>query len=272
MLTPQGLKGKQFRITGRSHPRLGPPPRRRRKVLMLIGSLLALSMIALGGVQVVDIFTGKGKHAVASACASGKASVSGKPLAAPVLVSGPPSASSTASAGGAASASAAGRNSPAASATGRSSAAASGSAAPASSAAPVTGPPLPASTAIPQPQAVTVNVYNATDKSGLAARTADELKQRGFTIGKVGNAPSALDKKVPGSVQLISGPAGAGAATLLGAQVAGSATMTDSRTDATVDFVIGDGYNALLDPNAAAAALADATKAKPTGGQSPGSC
>ncbi|MGF1432553.1 LytR C-terminal domain-containing protein, partial [Kitasatospora sp. LaBMicrA B282] len=107
MLTPQGLKGKQFRITGTSYPRLGPPPRRGRRVLMLIGSVLALSLIALGGVQVVDIFTGKGKHAAAQACASARASASGKPLAAPAAQSGTPgspgapagAASGTASAG-----------------------------------------------------------------------------------------------------------------------------------------------------------------------------
>lgn len=48
-----------------------------------------------------------------------------------------------------------------------------------------------------------MNVYNATAKSGLAGRTAEELKKRGFTIGKVGNAPAELDKKVPGTAQVI---------------------------------------------------------------------
>nr|WP_179419435.1 LytR C-terminal domain-containing protein [Streptomyces sp. TLI_235] len=223
MLTPQGLKGKQYRITGNSYPRLGRPPRRSRKVLAALGVLLALSLVALGGVQLVDIF--RGRHASAQACPT--PGTSGKPLAAPA------------------------------------SDAASGAASPA---------PGATSTAVPQPQAVTVNVYNATDKSGMAARTAEELKKRGFTIGQVGNAPAALDKKVPGTVQVISGPAGLGAATLLGSQVASAGKTADTRTDATVDFVIGDSFAALLDPTQAAAALAEATKPSPTPSPQPGSC
>ncbi|MEW1911556.1 LytR C-terminal domain-containing protein [Kitasatospora sp. NPDC085895] len=224
MLTPQGLKGKQYRITGNSYPRLGRPPRRSRKVLAGIGVLLALSLVALGGVQLYDVF--RGRHASAQACPTPGAS--GKPLAAPAA-----------------------------------SDAASGAASPA---------PGATSTAVPQPQAVTVNVYNATDKSGMAARTAEELKKRGFTIGQVGNAPAALDKKVPGTVQVISGPAGLGAATLLGSQVASAARTADARTDATVDFVLGDSFAALLDPTQAAAALAEATKPSPTPSPQPGSC
>ncbi|WP_280667281.1 MULTISPECIES: LytR C-terminal domain-containing protein [unclassified Kitasatospora] len=257
MLTPQGLKGKQFRITGTSYPRLGPPPRRGRRILMLVGSLLALSLIALGGVQLVDIFTGKAKHGTAQACASHQPS--GKPLAAPVAVSGSPAVS----------------GSSAASASSSTASSASTSAAPVAGASPAAAAPsLPvaAASAIPQPQTVTVNVYNATDKAGLAARTADELKKRGFTVGKVGNAPSALDKKVPGTAELVAGQAGIGAATLLGSQVTGAATMADERTDASVDFVIGDGYSALLDPNAAAAALAAALKPTPSASPLPGSC
>ncbi|MEU9132810.1 LytR C-terminal domain-containing protein [Kitasatospora sp. NPDC048540] len=235
MLTPQGLKGKQYRITGNSYPRLGRPPRKSRRVLALIGSLLALALIALGGVQLVDIFTGMGRQATAQACASPAAS--GKPLAAPEPGSSP----------------AAGSGAPAA---------------PGGAAAPAPGA---TSTAIPQPQAVTVNVYNATDKSGLAARTADELKKRGFTVGAVGNAPSALDKKVPGTAQVISGPGGLGAAVLVGSQVAGATTTADTRADATVDLVIGDAWSAMLDPTAAAAALAAATKPSPSA-SGPGSC
>jgi len=231
MLTPQGLKGKQYRITGNSYPRLGRPPRRSRRILALIGGLLALALIALGGVQLVDIFNGKGRHSTAQACAT--PSGSAKPLAAPV---------------------AAGSGAPAA---------------PAASGAPAPGA---TSTAVPQPQAVTVNVYNATDKAGLAARTADELKKRGFTVGKVGNAPSALDRKVPGTVQVISGPGGIGAATLLKSQATGSAATEDTRADATVDFVIGDAYTALLDPTQAAAALAEATKPVAPASPLPGSC
>ncbi|MFJ2862632.1 LytR C-terminal domain-containing protein [Kitasatospora sp. NPDC087314] len=215
MLTPQGLKGKQYRITGNAYPRLGRPPKKSRKVIAALAALLALALIGLGGVQLYDIFGGKNKNASAQACAT----PSGKPLAAP------------------------------------------GPGDPAASGAPAAAQGDPH--AIPQPAAVTVNVYNATAKSGLAGRTAEELKKRGFTIGKVGNAPAELDKKVPGTAQVIAGPAGAGAATLLGSQIAGATATADARTDGTVDFVIGDSYNALLDETQAAAALALATKPSP---------
>ncbi|MFE5584482.1 LytR C-terminal domain-containing protein [Kitasatospora sp. NPDC056531] len=218
MLTPQGLKGKQYRITGNAYPRLGRPPKKSRKVIAALAGLLALALIALGGVQLYDIFTGKGKNTSAQACAT----PSGKPLAAPTP--GAPAASGA------------------------------------------TGPAAPGGDphVIPQAAAVTVNVYNATTKAGLAGRTADELKKRGFTIGKVGNAPAELDKKVPGTAQVIAGPAGAGGGTLVGSQIAGATVTADARTDASVDFVIGDSYNALLDESQAAAALALAIKPSPT--------
>ncbi|MFJ9946538.1 LytR C-terminal domain-containing protein [Kitasatospora sp. NPDC091207] len=216
MLTPQGLKGKQYRVTGNAYPRLGRPPKKSRKVMALIGSLLALALIALGGVQLYDIFTGKGKNASAQACAT----PSGKPLAAPTPT-----------------------------------------------------PDAPASDphAIPQPAGFKLNVFNATTKSGLAGRTADEFTKRGFTVDKKGNAPAELDKKVPGTAVVIAGPAGAGAATLISSQIAGATVTTDARTDNTVDVVVGDSYNTLLDETQAAAALALAIKPSPTP-SSTGSC
>ncbi|WP_033222211.1 LytR C-terminal domain-containing protein [Kitasatospora phosalacinea] len=224
MLTPRGLKGKQYRVTGNAYPRLGRPPRRGRKAVIALGGVLALGLVSLGGVQLYDVFTGKHRNAGAQACAP----ASGKPLAAP-------------------------ESSP--------SAGAPASGAPA---------PVPSDTAVPQPSAVKVNVYNATDKSGLAARTADELRKRGFVVDKVGNAPAALDKKVPGTAQILSGPGGLGAATLLLSQVASATSAEDGRTDATVDFVIGDTFSALSDPTQAAAALAELTKPSPT--PEPGHC
>src|SRR4051794_25655279 len=56
---------------------------------------------------------------------------------------------------------------------------------------PACNPPPPPATALPKPGQIRVNVYNATPRGGLAKSTADELKKRGFLIGKVGNAPAA---------------------------------------------------------------------------------
>ncbi len=101
--------------------------------------------------------------------------------------------------------------------------------------------------ALPKPGAVTVNVYNATQRGGLAKSTADELKKRGFAIGKVGNAPAAYDKKVKGAAILLGGAKAQNALKVLGTQVTGADVKTDpARPGASdVDLVIGDGFSAL---------------------------
>ena len=44
-----------------------------------------------------------------------------------------------------------------------------------------------------RPEDVTVSVYNAGSRSGLADQTRSELAARGFIPGDVGNAPSTLE-------------------------------------------------------------------------------
>ena len=102
---------------------------------------------------------------------------------------------------------------------------------------------------VPKPSAVTVNVYNATPRSGLAKSTADELKKRGFAIGKVGNAPATYDKKVKGTAILLGGPQAASALKVLGTQLSAGEARTDpARKGASnVDLIIGTGF-ASLDP------------------------
>ncbi|MEW1700062.1 LytR C-terminal domain-containing protein [Streptomyces sp. NPDC093249] len=118
--------------------------------------------------------------------------------------------------------------------------------------------------ALPKPAQITVNVYNATPRGGLAKTTADELKKRGFTIGKVGNAPAAYDKKVPGAGLLLGAPgATKGAFPVLGTQLRGATTKTDTRGTADIDLIIGTTFKS-LDPKATAdAALTALTKPAP---------
>lgn len=97
-----------------------------------------------------------------------------------------------------------------------------------------------------RPGQITVNVYNATPRSGLAKAAADELKKRGFAIGKVGNAPAAYDKKVPGIGILLGAPtASKGPFSVLGTQLRGATTKTDARKTADVDLILGTGFTAL---------------------------
>ncbi|MER7535373.1 LytR C-terminal domain-containing protein [Streptomyces sp. NPDC097704] len=124
--------------------------------------------------------------------------------------------------------------------------------------------PTPAPAAFPKPAQITVNVYNATPRSGLAKTTADELKKRGFKIGKVGNAPTAYDKKVSGAGLLLGAPtATKGVFPVLGTQLAGAATKTDTRATADVDLIIGTAFKTLSPKTTADAALVALTKPAP---------
>ncbi|WP_329622233.1 LytR C-terminal domain-containing protein [Streptomyces sp. NBC_01255] len=129
---------------------------------------------------------------------------------------------------------------------------------------PVAKATTPPVAALPKPGQITVNVYNATPRSGLAKTTADELKKRGFKIGKVGNAPAAFDKKVPGAGLLLGPPAATkGAFPVLGTQLKGATTKTDTRGTTDVDLIIGTAFKTLSPKATADAALVALTKPAP---------
>ncbi|MFC9702668.1 LytR C-terminal domain-containing protein [Streptomyces sp. NPDC055721] len=129
---------------------------------------------------------------------------------------------------------------------------------------PVAKATTPPAAVLPKPGQITVNVYNATPRSGLAKTTADELKKRGFKIGKVGNAPAAFDKKVTGAGLLLGAPAATkGAFPVLGTQLKGATTKTDTRGTADVDLIIGTAFKTLSPKATADAALVALTKPAP---------
>ncbi|MFG2718800.1 LytR C-terminal domain-containing protein [Streptomyces sp. NPDC048416] len=122
----------------------------------------------------------------------------------------------------------------------------------------------PAPLALPKPAQITVNVYNATARGGLAKSVADELKKRGFTIGKVGNAPEEYDKKVPGNGVLLGAPtATSGSFSVLGTQLKGATQKTDTRETQDVDLIIGTTFANLNTPKDADTALAALAKPAP---------
>ncbi|MGY0068623.1 LytR C-terminal domain-containing protein [Streptomyces sp. QTS137] len=118
------------------------------------------------------------------------------------------------------------------------------------------------SAALPGPDRITVNVLNATTRSGLAKKTADELKKRGFRIGDVGNATKEYDKLVKGTGVLL-GPVSALKTSLpvLGTQLADAERRTEaSRKGGEIDLIIGDDFTRLTaeaDADRALAALND---------------
>lgn len=110
---------------------------------------------------------------------------------------------------------------------------------------------------------VRVNVYNATDRRGLAARVAAELGRRGFRVKKVDNDPAG--RTVTGAAEVRHSAAGAGAARTVAAQVGDVVSVPDEREDATVDLVLGAAFVRLQAPDMAAAALSPTPQARPAG-------
>ncbi|MDX3854120.1 LytR C-terminal domain-containing protein [Streptomyces sp. AK02-01A] len=189
MLTPPGMGGK-YRITGDKYPRMRRPRHRRRIVLAAVAAVVALGLAGWGTLQLIDVFTGKGKNTTA------------------------------------------GRT-------------------------PDCDPSSAPAKALPKPGQITVNVYNATPRGGLAQSTADELKKRGFVIGKVGNAPAPYDKKVPGpGILLGATTAMDGPFSVLGTQLTGATPKTDARQTPDVDLIIGMAFQTLTVQKDADLALA----------------
>jgi hypothetical protein len=217
MLTPPGMGGK-YRITGAKYPRMRRSRGRRRIVLAVVASVVAVGLIGWGTLQLIDVFTGGGKATAASArgdCAAKRSSSSGR--------------SSDSSA----------------------------------------DPSAPK--AIPKPDQIKVNVFNATPRGGLAKDVAAELKKRGFTVGKVDNAPKAYDKKVKGTGLLLGAKSATDTALpVLGTQLAGTESRTDARKGGEVDLILGTKFKDLAKKKDADKALAVLAKPKPTSSPSNG--
>lgn len=130
--------------------------------------------------------------------------------------------------------------------------------------------------AVPEPDAVTVNVYNATTRSGLAQKTADALEKRGFTIGEIDNAPPELDKKVKTTGLLFGTPESReqGALAVLAAHLEDDPKVeTDAAREGkaakSVDLVLGDKWKALTAPKSAARAVAALAEPAPSPSATP---
>jgi len=110
---------------------------------------------------------------------------------------------------------------------------------------------------LPKPGTVTVNVYNATNRAGLAKRTGAVLATRGFPIGHVANDP--LGKSVKGVAEIRYGPSGEQGAKLMLYYVPGAVLVVDKRTDASVDLVLGEKFKQVAPQKQVDAALTKPT-------------
>lgn len=94
-----------------------------------------------------------------------------------------------------------------------------------------------------KPREVTLNVYNATGRTGLAATTATKLERVGFKIERVENDPLGRTIQTAGEIRV--GPTGAAGAILVAKRLAGFEVVQDGRADATVDVVLGKNFRSL---------------------------
>jgi len=106
---------------------------------------------------------------------------------------------------------------------------------------------------LPKPAKVTVNVYNATETSGLASATATELEDRGFVVGKVTNDP--VGQPIAGVAQIRFGPKAAKQAELLLLYVPGAELVELDRSGRKVDLAMGDTFDGLAPEQQVNAAL-----------------
>ncbi len=107
---------------------------------------------------------------------------------------------------------------------------------------------------LPRPDSIVVNVYNSTQRGGLAGTTAQELSQRGFRINKVENDPLGVSLRGVGEIRY--GPNGADGARLLEFYFPGAVMVDDGRSGPRVDIALGRGYEAMEDQALVAATLA----------------
>ncbi|MFN0280748.1 MAG: LytR C-terminal domain-containing protein, partial [Kineosporiaceae bacterium] len=123
--------------------------------------------------------------------------------------------------------------------------------------------PAPTRTAV-DAKGITLRVYNASNKNGLARSVSATLKKRGFTITEISNDP--LEAKVPSAAVLRHGPAGLDTARTVAVHVEGKvAYVDDGRVSQSVDLVLGTKFTKLRTTAQVAKALTPAAPSGPPG-------
>jgi hypothetical protein len=115
---------------------------------------------------------------------------------------------------------------------------------------------------LPKATAVSVKVLNGSTRDGLATTVSADLKARGFKTGAADTVDdsgqlAALSTEV---AEIRYGTAGKSAAELVGYYVSGSKLVKISRSDASVDVVLGKSYTKLASQAQVNAAISRAGK------------
>lgn len=108
---------------------------------------------------------------------------------------------------------------------------------------------------------IQVRVYNATQRSHLAASVGHQLQADGLSVVTVANDPT--HQRVAGVAQIRHGPAGRAQARILAAAVPGAVLVSDRRTDSIVDVALGPHFSRVAPLPAIRRALTRVT-ARPT--------
>ena len=107
----------------------------------------------------------------------------------------------------------------------------------------VNAPPCVPPDTLPVPYGqITVHVYNATSRPGLAGGAADLLGQRGFEIGSTGN----FALKLRGTARIEFGAEGIAEAYTLAAHLPEAELRYDARDDDVIDLALGAQYRDLV--------------------------
>jgi len=123
--------------------------------------------------------------------------------------------------------------------------------------------PCPPAGALPvAANQITVKVFNATTRVGLAGATGAALSERGFVVASAENATATYD----GTARIIFGVGGVAQAYTLAAHIDGAVLVLDPRADASLDLALGAEFAELnpidtvvLDPAAPLVAPAGCT-------------
>ena len=98
---------------------------------------------------------------------------------------------------------------------------------------------------VSDPELTRVNVFNGTDRHGLAAAVSKELQRRNFHVISVANKQQAKPLELVAAIRF--GPSGAVAARTVSLQFPAKVELTkDDRHDGTVDVILGQKYKGMI--------------------------
>lgn len=119
---------------------------------------------------------------------------------------------------------------------------------------------------LPNEDQIKLNMYNGTNRSGLAGAVANDLRSRKFTIKQVTDSKTRYN----GIAKITYGPKEVAAATVVNAYFLGNAELSFDikRTTDVIDVILGSQYRALGTPTDVHQAYAQLGNPSPP----PGTC